>query len=84
MDATVPAVTVTEDLNSSKFDAIVVVSPNVSTIPFEALKSPLQSYVELDKSGEKGVFVCGCDLKAKKIIFSSTSPLENDYDDVRW
>jgi hypothetical protein len=37
----------------------------------------------VDKSCENGVFVVPSDLPAKKIIFSGTGTLLNEWDDVR-
>jgi len=82
MDALLPTISITDDLNSSKFDAVIVVSSNVASISHEELKSPLQSYVDVDHAGEKGVFVTPANLTAKKIVYSGTGTLENDWDDV--
>ena len=78
-----PSISITEDFTSSDFDAVVVVSPDVQTIPYEQVKNPLSAYLSVDKKGENGVFVVPCDLPAKKIIFSGTGNLKNDWDDVR-
>ena len=83
MDPRLPNFVVTEDLESKDFDALVVISPNASSIPFEKVKSPLTSYLAIDASAEKSVFVVPCDLPLKKIVFSGTGELSNDYDDVR-
>ena len=75
---------VTKDLNSTEFDAIIAIAQDISSVPFGILKKPLTSYLSLDESAEKGVFMVSCDdLPAKKIIFSGTGKLENDWDDVR-
>ena len=75
---------VTKDLNSTEFDAIIAIAQDISSVPFDVLKKPLNSYLSLDESAEKGVFMVLCDdLPAKKIIFSGTGKLENDWDDVR-
>ena len=79
----VPPIVVTNDLNSTEFDAIIVISPEVDSIPFDVLKRPLTPYLSLDESAESGVFMVSCDLSAKKLIFSGTGKLENDWDDVR-
>jgi len=84
MAAHLPDVVVTNDVKSADFDAIVVVSPNVQSISLEsAVKEPLEKYLSVDKSAEAGVFVVPCDLPAKKIVFSGTGALLNDWDDVR-
>ena len=75
---------VTENLNSTEFDAIIAIAQDISSVPFGILKKSLTSYLSLDESAEKGVFMVSCDdLPAKKIIFSGTGKLENDWDDVR-
>ena len=84
MAAHLPDIVVTDDVKSADFDAIVVVSPNVQSISLEsAVKEPLEKYLSVDKSAEAGVFVVPCDLPAKKIVFSGTGALLNDWDDVR-
>ena len=83
MEPQVASLIICNDLNSSEFDAIVVVAPDVKSVAQEKLKNPLNSYVAIDKSGPKGIFVVPCDLPAKKIIFSGTGSIDNDYDDVR-
>ena len=75
---------VTKDLNSTEFDAIIAIAQDISSVPLDILKKPLTSYLSLDESAEKGVFMVSCDdLPAKKIIFSGTGKFENDWDDVR-
>jgi len=84
MAAHLPDIVVTNDVKSADFDAIIVVSPNVQSISLEpAVKEPLEKYVSVDKSAETGVFVVLCDLPAKKIVYSGTGTLLNDWDDVR-
>jgi len=72
-----------KDFNSSDYDAIVVVGAKIDDIPEETIKGPLKAYVNIDPSGEKGVFVVPTNLVPKKIVFSGTGALDNDYDDVR-
>merc|ERR1711936_48178 len=72
-----------KDFNSSDYDAIVVVGAKIDDIPEETIKEPLKAYVNIDPSGEKGVFVVPTNLVPKKIVFSGTGALDNDYDDVR-
>ena len=79
-----PPIVVTDNLNSTEFDAIIAIAQDINSVPFDILKQPLTSYLSLDESAEKGVFmVPSDDLPAKKIIFSGTGNLENDWDDVR-
>merc|ERR1712156_471264 len=82
MASNLPNIQVTEDLESSDFDAIVVVAPSIKSIPFEKIANPLKAYIEVDKSGESGIFVVPSNLPSKKIVFSGTGSLDNDYDDV--
>ena len=82
MASNLPNIQVTEDLESSDFDAIVVVAPSIKSIPFEKVANPLKAYIEVDKSGESGIFVVPSNLPSKKIVFSGTGSLDNDYDDV--
>jgi len=82
MASNLPNIKVTEDLESSEFDAIVVVAPSIKSIPFEKVANPLKAYIEVDKAGESGIFVVPSNLPSKKIVFSGTGSLENDFDDV--
>ena len=79
--APLPQVEVTDDIKSSNFDALVVIAPNIDNIPFDEVKQPLAAYLDVDKSGENGVFVVPSTLPSKKIVFSSVA-LKSDYDDV--
>jgi len=83
MAANLPSIAITDDINSPDYDAIVVVSPDVKSISLDRVKDPLTTYLSIDKSGENGVFMVPCDLPAKKIIFSGTGTLLNEWDDVR-
>ena len=75
---------VTNNLNSTEFDSIIVIAQDIISVPFDVLKKTLNSYLSLDESAEKGVFMVSCDdVPAKKVIFSGTGKLENDWDDVR-
>ena len=70
MDARLPALGVTDDLNSGDYDSIIVVSSNVEQISNDSIRAPLQTYLSMDKSGANGVFVVPTNLKAGKIVFS--------------
>jgi len=84
MAAHLPDIVVTDDVKSADFDAIIVVSPNIQSISIAPeVKEPLEKYASVDKAAEAGVFVVPCDLPAKKIVFSGTGALTNDWDDVR-
>ena len=79
-----PPIVATNNLNSTEFDSIIAIAQDISSVPFDVLKKPLNSYLSLDESAEKGVFMVSCDdVPAKKVIFSGTGKLENDWDDVR-
>ena len=78
-----PPIVVTNDLNSTVFDSIIVVAPNIECIPFDILKNPLETYLLVDKNAESGVFAVASELPSKKIIFSGTGKFQNDWDDVR-
>ncbi len=71
------------DVKSAGYDAIVVVAPNVSAVANADLKAPLKAVVDVDKKAENGVFLVPTSLPAKRIVFSSTGPLDKDFDDVR-
>jgi len=73
------------NLDSSEFDAIVIVAPNVDDLPLpeENLKQHLKAHVAIDASGEKEVFIVPTSLAPKRIVFSGTGALDKDYDDVR-
>merc|ERR1712038_583541 len=73
------------NLNSSEFDAIVIVAPNVDDLPLpeDNLKENLKAHVAIDASGEKEVFIVPTSLAPKRIVFSGTGALDKDYDDVR-
>ena len=79
----VPQLLTTNDLNSPDYDSIVVVGPNIQSLPFAQLKTPLQAFLDVDKDSEKGVFVVPSTLTCKRIVFSGTGPLDSDFDDVR-
>jgi len=84
MAAHLPDIVATDNINSADFDAIVVVSPNVKSISLPSeVKEPLEKYASVDISAETGVFVVPCDLPARKIVFSGTGTMLNDWDDVR-
>ena len=78
-----PPIVVTNDLNSTVFDSIIVVAPKIECIPFDILKTPLETYLSVDKNAESGVFAVASELPSKKIIFSGTGKFQNDWDDVR-
>ena len=77
-------VEVCSDLKSCDFDGVVVVAPKVDLVPFAEVKDPLSAVVDVDAAAEKGVFLAPApQLSGKRVIFSSTGPLDKDYDDVR-
>ena len=75
MDWRLPSIVISQDLNSSDFDAIIVVAPDVDNIANDYLKSSLISYISAVGrigAGKSEVFVVPVpDLPAKKLIFSA-------------
>ena len=65
MASNLPQLKVTEDLESSEYDALVVVAPSIKSIPFEKVADPLKAYIEVDKTGETGIFVVPSNLPSK-------------------
>ena len=43
----------------------------------------MKAVVDIDAKAEKGVFLAPTTLPSKRVVFSSTGPLDRDYDDVR-
>eukprot|EP00088_Acartia_fossae_P027413 TRINITY_DN2816_c0_g2_i1.p1 TRINITY_DN2816_c0_g2~~TRINITY_DN2816_c0_g2_i1.p1 ORF type:complete len:510 (-),score=168.22 TRINITY_DN2816_c0_g2_i1:7-1536(-) len=81
-----PRVTACSDLQSDKYDAIVLVAPPGAMAEIPApLKTALEPVLQLDSGAAKGK---GCTLvpvplPAKRLIFSNTGPVDRDYDDLR-
>ena len=75
MDWRLPSIVISQDLNSTDFDAIIVVAPDVDNITNDYLKSSLISYIAAVGrigAGKPEVFVVAVpDLPAKKLIFSA-------------
>ena len=55
----------------------------IADIKNENVRQPLESYAKIDASAAGGCCVVPSSLPSGKIIFSSTGPLDRDYDDVR-
>ena len=47
------------------------------------MRPALKAVVDVDAKAEKGVFLAPTTLPSKRVVFSSTGPLDRDYDDVR-
>ena len=47
------------------------------------VRPALKAVVDVDAKAEKGVFLAPTTLPSKCVVFSSTGPLDKDYDDVR-
>ena len=71
------------NLNSGEYDGIVVVAPKIEDISNEKVRQPLESFSKVDESAAGGCFVVPSGLPSAKIVYSSTGPLNRDYDDVR-
>ena len=71
------------NLSSGEYDGIVVVGPKIEDVSDEKVRQPLESYSKVDDSAAGGCFVVASGLPSAKIIYSSTGPLDRDYDDVR-
>ena len=84
MSNLISPVEVCSDLKSCDYDGVVVVAPSVGLVPFEEVKAPLEAVTAVDAAAEKGVFLAVApQLPGKRVVFSSTGPLDKDYDDVR-
>merc|ERR1719188_2774491 len=70
------------DVTAPGYDAVVVVAPTVSLAP-ESVRQALKAVVDIDAKAESGVFLVPSTLPSKRVVFSSTGPLDRDYDDVR-
>ena len=47
------------------------------------MRPALKAVVDVDAKAESGVFLAPTTLPSKRVVFSSTGPLDRDYDDVR-
>ena len=83
MLAKIPNLEPCSSLDSKDYDGIVVVAPKIEDIKVEAVKQPLAAFAKVDAAAAGGCFVVPSSLPSGKIIFSSTGPLDKDYDDVR-
>ena len=79
----VPNLETCPSLDSTNYDGIVVVASKIEHIKDENVRKPLEAYAKIDASAATGCFVVPSGLPSGKIIFSSTGPLDRDYDDVR-
>jgi len=78
-----PRVAACSDLESDKYDAIILVAPNTDSVP-GLLKSALDPILAVDGATKgKGCTLVPVSLPAKRLIFSNTGPVDRDYDDLR-
>ncbi|KAM9743258.1 putative aminopeptidase W07G4.4 [Menidia menidia] len=76
----------TTDLKNQNFDGIILVTQNHNTLPpeLECLKAPLEDYSSVDSGlGEEVVVLKVPGLPGNRLVFSSTGPVNRDYDDIR-
>ena len=83
MLAKIPNLEPCSSLDSKDYDGIVVVAPKIEDIKAETVREPLAAFAKIDAAAAGGCFVVPSKLPSGKIIFSSTGPLDRDYDDVR-
>jgi len=73
-----------KELDSSNFDAIVLVAADAKSTTLHAkLSSALAPVLALDLSASSKGCLVPVDLPAKRLVFAPTGPLDRDYDDVR-
>ncbi|XP_041855721.1 putative aminopeptidase W07G4.4 [Melanotaenia boesemani] len=76
----------TTDLKNQNFDGIILVTQSYDTLSRELdyLRAPLQDYSSVDSGlGEEVVVLRVPGLPGNRLVFSSTGPVNRDYDDVR-
>ena len=83
MLAKIPNLETCSSLDSKDYDGIIVVAPTIADIKNDNVRQPLESYAKIDASAAGGCSVVPSNLPSGKIIYSSTGPLDRDYDDVR-
>ena len=57
------------------FSTSILVGAKIDDIPEETIKEPLKAYVNIDPSGEKGVFVVPTNLAEKPMIWSDLAQI---------
>ena len=79
-----PEIKLTQSLTSAEYDAVVVVAPSIGAIRQPAIKKALSVMADVDKSADTGCFLApASDVSGKRVVYSSTGPLDQDIDDVR-
>jgi leucyl aminopeptidase len=70
-------------LTDARFDAVIVVSPTLSTgVP--SADAALAAQASLDARVGKDVTLLSCDgVPGRRLVHAPTGPLERDYDDIR-
>merc|ERR1712240_855075 len=72
-----------KELDSSQYDALILVSPDLSAVTHASITSALTPVLELDKAAATKGCVVPVNLPCKRLVFSPTGPLDRDYDDLR-
>uniref|UniRef100_A0A8C8DQR7 Zgc:152830 n=1 Tax=Oryzias sinensis TaxID=183150 RepID=A0A8C8DQR7_9TELE len=76
----------TSDLKNQNFDGIVLVAQSHESLPakLESLKAPLQDYNSVDSGLAEDVVILKVPgLPGNRLVYSSTGPVNRDYDDAR-
>ncbi|CAK8674251.1 unnamed protein product [Clavelina lepadiformis] len=78
-------VKVTDKLQDDAYDGVVIVTDDLQNLKDElaVFQGPLAAMKEADASVGTGVTIVPMPAPMKRVIFSSTGPLNRDYDDVR-
>ena len=79
-----PKVTQCSDLESSSYDSIVLVTPDLGPVTHPVLSSALSAVASVDAKALTSVTLVPVSLPCKRLVLSPTGPLDRDYDDVRW
>ncbi len=75
MNRGLPSIVICRDLNSTAFDAILVMAPDIENISHQSLRNPLKLYnskVGRNVGNKNELIVVPVDLPANKLIFSGT------------
>jgi len=78
-----PQTVACNDLDSSQFDALILIAPDLSAVTQSKISAALTPIIELDKAASSKGCVVSIDLQCKRLVFSPTGPLDRDYDDLR-
>merc|ERR1712240_214071 len=72
-----------KELDSSQYDALILVSPDLSAVTHASITSALTPVLELDKAAATKGCVVAVGLPCQRLIFSPTGPVDRDWDDLR-